>query len=78
MCFFTQEILVAQMALIKMKHSPYDTRKYFITLCKNCGIDEYTIKYIVGHYIDDLTEKVYTERELDWFKEEIEKKISEA
>lgn len=65
------------MALLKMKHSPHDPRKYFITLCKNCGMDEYAIKYIVGHSIDDITEKVYTERELDWFKKEIEK-ISEA
>lgn len=36
-------------------------------------MDEYDIKYIVGHSIDDITEKVYAERELDWFKEEMEK-----
>ena len=31
------------------------------------------IKYIVGHSIQDLTERVYTEREISWLKEEIEK-----
>lgn len=42
-------------------------------LRKKCGVDEYAIKYIIGHSISDVTEKVYTERELDWLKTEIEK-----
>lgn len=33
----------------------------------------YAIKYMVGHKISDITEKVYTQREFDWLKEEIEK-----
>ena len=37
------------------------------------SIDEYAIKYMVGHKISDITEKVYTQREFDWLKEEIEK-----
>ena len=40
---------------------------------KKAGIDEYAIKYMVGHKISDITEKVYTQREFDWLKEEIEK-----
>lgn len=42
-------------------------------MAKKSKIDEYAIKYIVGHTIDDLTESVYTERDIDWLKEEIEK-----
>jgi hypothetical protein len=45
----------------------------FVTSTKKYGVDEYAIKYIVGHKISDLTEKVYTKREFDWLKEEIEK-----
>jgi len=42
-------------------------------LPKKAGVDEYAIKYMVGHKISDITEKVYTKREFEWLKEEIEK-----
>jgi hypothetical protein len=45
----------------------------FVTLAKKHGIDEYAIKYMVGHAIQDLTERVYTKREIEWLQEEIEK-----
>lgn len=54
-------------------HRPHDGRTHFVTSAKKYGVDEYAIKYIVGHKISDLTEKVYTKREFDWLKEEIEK-----
>jgi len=54
-------------------HRPHDGRTHFVTTAKKYGVDEYAIKYIVGHSISDITEKVYTKRELDWLKEEIEK-----
>jgi len=54
-------------------HRPHDGRTHFVTSAKKYGFDEYAIKYIVGHKISDLTEKVYTKREFDWLKEEIEK-----
>ena len=54
-------------------HRPHDGRTHFVTAAKKYGVDEYAIKYIVGHKISDLTEKVYTKREFDWLKEEIEK-----
>lgn len=47
-------------------HKPHDGRKTFITLAKKYNVDEYAIKYIVGHSISDLTE-------LDWLREEIAK-----
>ena len=31
------------------------------------------IKKMIGHQINDLTEKVYTKRDPDWLKREIEK-----
>ena len=58
---------------INEKHRPHDGRKHFITMAKKYNLDEYAIKYIVGHTITDITEKVYTERELSWLKKEMEK-----
>lgn len=55
------------------QHRAHDGRMHFVTMAKKYGIDEYAIKYIVGHNITDITEKVYTQREINWLKEEIEK-----
>lgn len=55
------------------EHRPHDGRKHFVTMAKKYGIDEYAIKYMVGHKISDIIEKVYTQREFEWLKEEIEK-----
>ena len=49
----------------------------FVTTAKKYGVDEYAIKYMVGHVISDITEKVYTKRELDWLKTEIDCKLYE-
>ena len=54
-------------------HKPHDGRKHFITSAKNSGVDEYAVKYIVGHKITDITEKTYTERKFEWLRTEIEK-----
>jgi hypothetical protein len=58
---------------LNSEHRPHDGRKHFVTAAKKYGVDEYAIKYMIGHKISDITEKVYTDREFDWFKEEIEK-----
>ena len=55
------------------EHRPHDGRKHFVTAAKKAGVDEYAIKYMVGHKISDITEKVYTQREFEWLKAEIEK-----
>lgn len=57
------------------EHRPHDGRKHFVTTAKKAGADEYAIKYkyMVGHKISDITQKVYTKREFEWLKEEIEK-----
>ena len=58
---------------LNQDHRPHDGRKHFVTIAKKYGVDEYAIKYIVGHKIADITEKVYTKREFNWLREEIEK-----
>lgn len=64
---------------LNTKHRLHDGRIHFVTTAKKSGLDEYAIKYIVGHKISDITEKVYTRRETDWLKTEIEKiKVSVA
>jgi integrase len=55
------------------KHRPHDCRVTFVTLAKKYNVDEYAIKRMVGHAISDITEQVYTHRDLDWFISEIEK-----
>ena len=53
------------------EHRPHDPRKHFVTLAKKYKVDEYALKYIVGHTIQDLTEKVYTERDVEWLNDEL-------
>ena len=54
-------------------HRPHDPRKTFVTLAKKYNLDEYAIKRIVGHSINDITEAVYTDRDVNWLKEEMAK-----
>ena len=54
-------------------HKAHDGRMHFITMAKKYNVDEYAIKYIVGHSINDITEKVYTKRDIDWLKSEMNK-----
>lgn len=55
------------------KHRPHDPRKHFVTKAKHYNVDEYAIKYMIGHVIQDVTERVYTERTMDWLRTEVEK-----
>lgn len=54
-------------------HRPHDPRKHFVTIAKKYNVDEYAIKRIIGHSINDLTEKVYTDRDVKWLRSEINK-----
>ena len=55
------------------EHRPHDPRKQFVTICKKYKVDEYAIKRIVGHAIDDITEKIYTDRDENWLINEVKK-----
>jgi len=58
---------------LKITHLPHDTRHTFVTMSKDCGLDEYILKIIVGHTISDVTERVYTHRRVSQLTAEITK-----
>ena len=45
----------------------------FINQAKYCKVNEYILKKIVGHEIRDVTEAVYTHRNIEDLKKEIVK-----
>lgn len=55
--------------------TPHYTRHTFITKAKSrqVNMNDYILKLIVGHSIKDITEHVYTHREIQDLQEEIEK-----
>lgn len=56
------------------EHRPHDPRMHFITMAKKAGINDNAIKKIVGHSSkDDVTEYVYTIRDNEWLRRDIEK-----
>lgn len=61
------------MKSLNMVHKPHETRHTFITLSKTYNVDEYALKLIVGHKIQDITEKVYNHRTIDNLRIEINK-----
>ena len=63
------------MKALKMIHTPHETRHTFITKAKYCHVDDYMLKRIIGHEISDITEKIYTHRNLEELKREIVKVI---
>ena len=48
----------------KMNHHPGDGRHTFITCAKERSMDQWILKLVVGHAIDDVTEKTYTHRKI--------------
>ena len=64
--------IVEQLGL-NPNHKPHDGRAHFVTQAKKYQMDEYAIKRIVGHEIRDITESVYTTRDIYWLKQGIEK-----
>lgn len=60
------------MKLLEMHHKPHETRHTFITVAKLCNINDNVVKLIVGHKIEDITERVYTHRTLSQIKRAME------
>lgn len=56
-----------------LDHRPHDGRKQFVTMAKEAGMDEYAIKKMVGHRINDITERIYTDRDIKWLHSEVAK-----
>lgn len=61
------------MTNLNMDHTPYDCRHTFITKMKKAKTDEFLLKRIVGHSIQDLTEKTYTHRDIEDLIKEVNK-----
>lgn len=53
--------------------TPHCTRHTFITRAKKAGMNEYVLKLIVGHEINDITEQVYTHRDIKELVDEMNK-----
>lgn len=72
---FEQQLTSEVIPLLSLNpdHKGHDGRVTFVTMAKKAEMDEYAIKRIVGHHISDLTERVYTQRDLRWLKNEIQK-----
>ena len=58
---------------LRKDHRPHDPRTTFITMAKKAGVDEYVVKRLAGHKIIDITESVYTKRDIEWLRAELEK-----
>ena len=64
---------VIQQLKLNPNHRPHDPRMTFITRCKRANVNEYALKEMVGHSIQDITESTYTERDVEWLREDLEK-----
>ena len=59
-----------------MNHRPHESRHTFVSIAKSNKMDDYVLKLIIGHAIDDVTEKVYTHRTMGQLKKEMNEKIT--
>lgn len=58
---------------INTEHRPHDGRTHFVTMAKKFGVDDFAIKYLIGHAISDMTETTYTRRDINWLRDELGK-----
>lgn len=56
-----------------MKHATHDCRVTFATKCHLYGVDPLAAKKMLGHKLDNITEKVYTKLSKEYLKQEIAK-----
>lgn len=57
---------------LKMEHLPHDTRHTFATRMDNVDANKLCIKRIMGHQSTDITDKVYTHKDIEELKKAIE------
>lgn len=50
---------------LNLKHNPYDCRHTFATRMDDAGANKLCIKLIMGHRINDVTDKVYTHKKIE-------------
>lgn len=60
-----------EMNQLEMKHLPHDCRHTFATLADNAGCNKLAIKRIMGHASQDITDKVYTHKDIEELRKNI-------
>ncbi len=53
------------MEQLELEHRPHDCRHTFATLMDNAGANKLSIKRIMGHASKDVTDKVYTHKDIE-------------
>ena len=59
--------------ILKVRHTPHDTRHTFITRARECGCNNLVIQRIVGHSPETITEQIYTHLTQEELLEQINK-----
>lgn len=59
------------MKQLGLKHRPHDCRHTFATLMDNAGANKLAIRRIMGHAAKDITEKVYTHKDIEELKKAV-------
>lgn len=54
-------------------HTPHDTRHTFASYADSCNLNKLCIKRIMGHASEDITDRVYTHKDLNELLKEINK-----
>lgn len=62
---YTDEKWRVVMEQLQMDHLPHDCRHTFATLMDNAGANKVAIKRIMGHASKDITDKVYTHKDIE-------------
>lgn len=57
---------------LKLDHKPYDTRHTFGTDLDNLGANKVTIQRLMGHQSENITDKVYTHKDIEELRKAIE------
>lgn len=63
---------IAVMNDLGMDHRPHETRHTFITELDNAGANKTSIKRLVGHKRGDVTEKIYTHKDIEQLRKAVE------
>jgi integrase len=53
------------MEQLQIMHKPHDCRHTFATLMSNAGANKVSIQRIMGHASKDITDKVYTHKDIE-------------
>lgn len=70
---YAQKKFAKIMEQLQMNHRPHDTRHTFASLMDSAGAKKLVIKRIMGHQDKDITDRVYTHKDITELLEEINK-----